>query len=467
LSAQRRAELDSPASADQAPLSPRANRADTSVMVSNAAEPQLGTPAFDAREIASVLVAEVQDYAILMLDVDGQVATWNAGARRIKGYEADEIIGSHFSVFHPAEAITAGTPGRLLLAAREAGRAEDEGWRVRRDGSRFWAGVVITALYDEAGEVRGYGKVTRDLTERHIAEERFHAAFTHASIGISISDLRHGREGRFIEVNPALARMLGYTTDELVGAMVITVTHQENRDAPTHLLQQLLEGNSVSVEMELIHRDGHEVWALVSSTPLPEPPGQAPRAAISQILDISERKRFESQLRHLADHDALTGLFNRHRFESELDAAIAGTDRSGHDAALLIMDLDGFKDVNDHFGHPVGDELVTRIAGLLRDVVRTTDVIARLGGDEFAVILPGVTPQGAELVATRILEATRERGRVSAAERHRHVTASIGVTNFDATTGLTGPELVVEADIAMYDAKSLGRDRYVVYNRRA
>jgi diguanylate cyclase (GGDEF)-like protein len=207
------------------------------------------------------------------------------------------------------------------------------------------------------------------------------------------------------------------------------------------------------------------VWTLISSTPLPEPPGQAPRAAITQVIDISERKRFESQLRHLADHDALTGLFNRHRFESELEQAIADVDRTGRDAGLLIIDLDGFKDVNDRFGHPVGDQLVCRIADVLRDVVRTTDVIARLGGDEFAVILPAATPAAAEVVATRILEATRERGCTTIDPHAAQITASIGVTTFEAATGLTGAELVVEADTAMYDAKTLGRDRYVIYDR--
>jgi diguanylate cyclase (GGDEF)-like protein/PAS domain S-box-containing protein len=433
--------------------------------VSPAPGAQLRDPAFSSRGIASLLVAEVHDCEILMLDVDGHVATWNAGAQRFKGYEAEEIIGSHVSIFYPPEAIAAGAPERLLATARSQGRAQEEGWQVRKDGTRFWASIVITALCDEIDELRGYGNVTRDLTERQVAEERFRAAFTHAPIGISISDLRNGRNGRFIEVNPALAQMLGYEADELIGKTVITVTQEEQREAPAHLLHELLAGNSVSVEMQLTHRDGHELWALVSSTPLPEPPGQPPRAAISQILDISERKRLERQLRHLADHDALTGLANRHRFESELERVVAEADRHDRPGALLMMDLDGFKEVNDHFGHQTGDELISRIGGLLRTVVRKTDTIARLGGDEFAVILPGASGRDAERLARRILEAIRKRGRITVEQLDARITASVGVTAFDATTGLSGRELVVEADIAMYDAKSLGRNRRVVYDR--
>lgn len=435
-------------------------------MVSSAGEQQVD-PGFRAREIASVLVAEVQDYAILMLDANGRVASWNPGAGRIMGYHAHEIIGCEFSVFHPPEARAAGHADRLMASARTTGRVEEAGWRVRKDGRRFWANVVITALLDETGEIRGYGHVTRDLTERHVAEERFRAAFLHAPIGISISDLQHGREGRFIEVNSALARMLGYEVHELVGAMVLTVTHQEDREAPTHLLRQLLAGNSVSVEMQLIHREGHEIWTLVSSTPLPEPPGHAPRAAISQILDISERKRFESKLRYLADHDTLTGLFNRHRFGVELDGVIADVAHSGRGAALLMIDLDGFKEVNDQFGHPVGDELVSRIAAVLRNVVRAPGTIARLGGDEFAVVLPHATLHDAESAASRLLTAIRNHGPMSIGGRRARITASVGVTTFDPTTALNGSQLVVEADSAMYEAKSRGRDRYVVYDRNA
>ncbi len=119
-----------------------------------------------------LLVDSVEDYAIFMLDPDGRIATWNAGARRLKGYSAEEIVGSHFSRFYPAEDLAAAKPERVLQIAREKGRVEDEGWRVRKDGSQFWANVVITALWERTGELRGFAKVTRDFTERKAAEDR-------------------------------------------------------------------------------------------------------------------------------------------------------------------------------------------------------------------------------------------------------------------------------------------------------
>src|SRR3954471_3735350 len=118
-----------------------------------------------------VFIETVRDYALFMLDPIGRVITWNIGAEAIKGYTADEIIGKHFSVFYPPESIASGLPAHELVMAEREGRFEDEGWRLRKDGSRFWANVVITALHGSNGELTGYAKVTRDLTERRRHEE--------------------------------------------------------------------------------------------------------------------------------------------------------------------------------------------------------------------------------------------------------------------------------------------------------
>ncbi|PWU12872.1 MAG: hypothetical protein C5B50_20690 [Verrucomicrobia bacterium] len=123
-------------------------------------------------EMVPLLVKSIKDYAILLLDKEGKVLTWNAGAERIKGWKANEIIGQHFSRFYPPEDIARGKAEEELRTARDEGRFEDEGWRVRKDGSRFWANVIVTALRDENGQLLGYGKITRDLTERREAEEK-------------------------------------------------------------------------------------------------------------------------------------------------------------------------------------------------------------------------------------------------------------------------------------------------------
>src|SRR4051794_26611740 len=125
-----------------------------------------------AQEAFSHLVSTIQDYAIFLLDPQGYVMTWNAGAQRIKGYRAEEIIGKHFSQFYTEDALARGWPDTELQLARAEGRFEDEGWRVRKDGSKLWANVVMTALRDEAGQLKGFTKITRDLTERKRAEQK-------------------------------------------------------------------------------------------------------------------------------------------------------------------------------------------------------------------------------------------------------------------------------------------------------
>src|SRR5215470_3062498 len=119
-----------------------------------------------------LFIESVRDYAIFMLDPEGRVASWNAGAERIKQYRQEEIVGKHFSVFYPPEAVARRWPEHELEVAAREGRFEDEGWRVRKDGTRFWANVVITAVHDDSGRLRGFAKVTRDMTERKNAQEQ-------------------------------------------------------------------------------------------------------------------------------------------------------------------------------------------------------------------------------------------------------------------------------------------------------
>jgi rsbT co-antagonist protein RsbR len=131
--------------------------------------PPKPTAATDADLLS--LIANVRDYAIVILDPDGRVCSWTKAAEQIKGYKAEEIVGKHFSIFHPKEDVEAGKPARELEVAAEQGQFEDEGWRVRKDGSRFWANVVVTCLRDQAGRLRGFGKITRDVTGRRKAED--------------------------------------------------------------------------------------------------------------------------------------------------------------------------------------------------------------------------------------------------------------------------------------------------------
>ena len=180
--------------------------------------------------------------------------------------------------------------------------------------------------------------------------------------------------------------------------------------------------------------------------------------------EIAERKRYEGELQYLADHDSLTGLFNRRRFREELDRELARARRSGVPGAVLLIDLDYFKYVNDSLGHSTGDQLIAEAGGLFALRVRGTDVLARIGGDEFAVILPDVTEHEAEFVASALLEAVRSDLKVDFSGQSRPVTASVGIAPFSSAGDQSAEELLVEADIAMYDAKEAGRNRVSIYS---
>jgi diguanylate cyclase (GGDEF)-like protein len=248
----------------------------------------------------------------------------------------------------------------------------------------------------------------------------------------------------------------------MTGMTFSAITHPDDLAADFEVMRALISGEVASQvdEKRYLRPDGSTVWVARSVTLVRDADGQ-PLHFLDQIQDITERRRFERELRYLADHDPLTGLFNRRRFEHELDRHIAEVARYGPRGALLVLDLDHFKYVNDALGHHAGDELILSVAALLQDRLRETDTIARLGGDEFAVLLPNADVAQAESVAASLVKAVREEATVTAGDRRRRVTTSIGIAPF-VHTDLNGEELLIEADLAMYDAKESGRNRFAV-----
>jgi PAS domain S-box-containing protein len=244
-----------------------------------------------------LLVSSVSDYAIYLLDTAGRVASWNAGAARIKGYTAGEIIGRHFSQFFPAEDRAAGRPERILAEAMHAGRVEAQGWRVRKDGSRFWAEVVVTALRDPHGALKGYAKVTRDMTARHQEEEQLRllaAALNHAPNGITVSDA----SGSYLSANPTFQQLVGYTEEELRGKTFFDLTHPDDVAENRHSFQQLVTGavDRLEYEKRYVRRDGRIVWVHNTVAPIVDAEG-LPARFIAQVEDIGLRRAAENQLR--------------------------------------------------------------------------------------------------------------------------------------------------------------------------
>ncbi len=302
--------------------------------------------------------------------------------------------------------------------------------------------------------------VGMDVTARRAAELRFRRSFEDAPVGMALLDA----DGRYAEVNQALCEILGRDAAQLAGASFAAATHSDDAAAERDRLGTLLAGRAprVSFEKRTLRPDGQAVWVAVHATALGPFDGSAPLYLV-QILDVSDQRRVEGQLRHLADHDPLTGLENRRAFERAIADHLASVRRYGATGALLILDLDHFKAVNDTLGHHAGDELIVAVAALLRGAVRESDRVARLGGDEFAVLLPRADERQAAAVAAKLVAAIREDRRVLGG-RSLATTVSVGVAPFHSGDR-TAEQMLVDADLAMYDAKEAGRDGYAVFRR--
>lgn len=423
------------------------------------------------------IVDSVQDYAIYLLDPDGFIMSWNAGGAYIKGYSEEEAIGLNFSTFFTPQDLAQHKPQKLLHQAATYGRIEDEGWRVRKDGSQFWTDSVLTALRGESGEVTGYVKVTRDATARKLAEEsmatRHSSELQASSEAIKASEIRYRTvfetspeavtiarmsDGVIVDVNQAVLDVLGYERDYVIGKTTGQL-HIWARARDRLALVELLRQNAGcrDIEFQFRRKDGESFWARLTVSFI-EINGTS--CVISFARDISEAKLAERQIKNLAFYDPLTGLANRRLLMERLSQSLTASARSQRKRALLFIDLDDFKTLNDTRGHHVGDLLLQEVARRLTLCIRETDTVSRLGGDEFVIILEDLneTSEGAaaqaKAVAEKVLATVSRSYNLDGYDCRS--SSSIGITIFGS--GHKGVnEILQQADIAMYQAKAAGR----------
>jgi diguanylate cyclase (GGDEF)-like protein len=243
-----------------------------------------------------------------------------------------------------------------------------------------------------------------------------------------------------------------------------SLSHPGDADGDMAALGQLLSGQieRYQGDKRYIHASGTTIEASIGVSLIRDADGR-PLHFITQVEDVSARKRYESQLRHMANHDPLTGLYNRKRMDEALDAHVARVRRYDATGALLMIDLDHFKQVNDRLGHNAGDEILISVARILQGRVRETDLAARLGGDEFAVLMTEGGAAEAQILAADLSDLIRRRSAVLDGSAPGGLTASIGIAVFDKRANLRPADILVEADTAMYTAKQDGRNRIAAY----
>jgi PAS domain S-box-containing protein len=313
----------------------------------------------DTRRL-QLLIDAIVDYAIFMIDVDGIVVSWNSGAARLKGYSAGEIIGKSFSAFYTPEDRAIGLPDKALKIARAAGRFSAEGWRVRKDGSRFWALVVLDAVRDEDGELLGYAKVTRDITERQqahdtlVQSERRYRQLIEAVVDYAIFQL--DTTGCVATWNPGAQRIKGYTPDEIIGRHFSQFYTPEDRKArvPECALSEAAEKGRFEAESWRVRKDGTKFWASVVIDRIEDDAGNVVGFA-KVTRDITERKAAQDRLKEVQDQ-----LVASQKLEAvgQLSGGIA------HDFNNLLMIVIGnLETAERHSRHLAGNANLQRSLG--------------------------------------------------------------------------------------------------------
>jgi diguanylate cyclase (GGDEF)-like protein/PAS domain S-box-containing protein len=321
----------------------------------------------------------------------------------------------------------------------------------------------VEVSHQQANQAREYAALLeKQAAALRGSEERFRSAFDNAPIGIALVS----RTGRWLRANRALGSILGYSEREFLASDIQSLILPDDFGDTLQLIRQVLAGITPSCQMDqrFLHRSGNPVWVTLSiSLTTKEPSDDA--ELIFQIQDITNKKQVVEKLQYEATHDALTAIPNRNFFLNRLTTALYRSQNgSEYGVSVLFIDLDHFKQVNDTYGHQIGDQLLIRIAERLRVCVRPSDVVARFGGDEFVILVEGCYERD-EVVG--IAERVRQEFSVPffLGEHEVYSSASIGILHA-SESHLTANDMMRDADRAMYIAKRSGKAQHAVFDQR-
>ncbi len=408
------------------------------------------------------------DVAATMLIVigrDAKIKLINRKGCEILGYREDEIVGEDWfdKCLPPGFLTDARALYRRLMAGEVLSNTELENKVLDSKGRERLIAWRNSLLHDDKGQITGVLASGNDITEKKQmeldlweSEQRYRAFFETSRDGTFMT----GVDGRWIEFNPAMVNLLGYNSEEELKAVNINNFYKNIEDRG-RLEALLMESGYVhDYPIDIIGKDGNIVHALVTSVIRRGPTGNI-IGYQGVVNDITERKRSEEAIHWLAYHDSLTGLPNRALFNDRADLSISQALREEKPLAIMIFDLDKFKDVNDTLGHNVGDLLLKSVSERMSHLIRKGDTVARMGGDEFLLIFPTIKrDEDVILIASKIIETFQTPFLCNAHELK--VTTSLGISIYPKD-GEDVDTLVKRADIAMYKAKQTGRNRYELY----
>ena len=426
----------------------------------------------EARDLFAGVLKAASEQAIIGTDLRGRVTVFNHGAERLLGWTAAEVMGRKSIDFHYYPEVCARAeemgvrPVDVFVHNVTADRAEVREWTyVRRDGSHVAVSVAISQMTSEDGACVGFIGVATDITERKAAEqalaaseEQFRLAFDTAPMGMFRFTIAPPRPGHITRCNQALADFLGRSIDEMLTMTTSDLGASETVSATEGLnpLLALSIGQPFEREAAFRRADGSEVWGAVSAS-LVAPPGSDPYG-ICLVEDVTSRKRVEAELLYLASHDPLTGLANRALLSDRIEGALSDS-RCGKSVGvgLISLDMDGFKGVNDTWGHAEGDQVLTEVARRIEVAIRPSDTAARLGGDEFVVLCPGSSDSaGLRVLAEHLRAELRRPYTLTDGTAYDQLSVSAGAVT---SRGWCSAEaLLRHADRLMYHAKRSGKD---------
>lgn len=408
----------------------------------------------DLRKLGRAL--EQSPASVVITSIEGVIEYVNPKFEEISGYSAQEAIGQNPRILKSGDKTQEDYKSMwdTLLAGKE--------WRgifhnKRKDGTIYWEAASISPLRDESDKITHFIAVKEDITAQKRAEDQLRmnaTVFDTTSEGIMVTDA----DNLIKTVNPAFSRITGYEAEEVIGRSPKLLSSGRHTDAfYKQLWSTVLHSGYWSGEIWNRRKDGSVFPEWLSIAAINGEDGVI-KEYVAVFSDISKHKQDEEKIRYQANFDALTGLPNRSLLSDRLQQAILSADREHWKLALLFIDLDQFKVVNDTFGHVVGDELLQQVAERIRKSVREADTVARFGGDEFVVLMQDVNDlDAAAVVASKVIaEVTRS---FKLYQREIYVGASVGITIYPDDAG-TPDALLRNADMAMYQAKERGRNNY-------